>query len=287
MLPKEVLMKASHLIKTDANGDAIVSVEILDDIIRNSQKITSQKNFVPGHPAYAHGYPALQGFIGSARTVTKALINDGKLPSDKYMLLSCQTKSFGKQNTLVNTILQDYRDQDRMLAAQQREENPNSKEAKQPFAEDQLANISSNPDLNNPESHVVEETTKDGGRFQFDKINFEITVYKDDGTTVVFKLAPQGSWRFTVLTWIRNLYNSIAGGFQSIGKSIKGFFSKKKEEDKQPDLKVVNGEVVESTSNTATTVPVETVTDVVDVTPIEDVPPAPETSDEKMSETAK
>ena len=144
-----------------------------------------------------------------------------------------------------------------MEAVRQRQENPNSEEAKQPFTEDQLANISGNPDLNNPESHVVDETTKDGGRFRFDKINYEVTVFKDDGTTLVIKLAPEGSWRFTILKWIKKFVDSIASGLSTIGTAISsgfkkafgGLFGKKEPElppATQPDLKVVNGEVVEA-----------------------------------------
>ena len=256
MQTKQVAIKASKLIKFNNDGTAIVSEKVLDDIIRNAQKITDQKNFVPGNEIYKHGYPALQGFLTSARSVTQTLINDGRMPTDKYFLLSCKTKSFGKQNVLVNTILSDLRDQDRMEAIRQREENPNSTEAKQPFTEEQLANISGNPDLNNPESHVVDETTKDGGRFRFDKINYEITIFKPDGTTTVLKLAPEGSWRFTVLKWIKKFIDAISSGLTTAGSSIKsgfkkvfGFMRKKPEADLPPvetDLAVVNGQIVET-----------------------------------------
>ena len=254
---QEVAIKASKHIKFNDDGTAIISEKALDDTIRNAQKITKQKNFVPGNEIYKHGYPALQGFLASARQMTRQLINDGAMPTDKYLLLSAQTKSFGDQNTLANTILRDLRDQDRMEAVRQRQENPNSEEAKQPFTEDQLANISGNPDLNNPESHVVDETTKDGGRFRFDKINYEVTVFKDDGTTLVIKLAPEGSWRFTILKWIKKFVDSIVSGLSTIGTTISSGFKKafgglfgKKEPTlpptTEPNLKVVNGQVVET-----------------------------------------
>lgn len=255
---QEVAIKASKHIKFNADGTAIINEKALDDTIRNAQKITKQKNFVPGNEIYKHGYPALQGFLASARQMTRQLINDGAMPTDKYLLLSAQTKSFGDQNTLANTILRDLRDQDLMEATRKRQEDPNSAEAKQPFTEDQLANISGNPDLSNPESHVVDETTKDGGRFRFDKINYEITVFKNDGTTVVIKLAPEGSWRFTVLKWIKKFVDSITSGLSTIGTAISSGFKKawggifgKKEEPAlppttEPNLKVVNGQVVET-----------------------------------------
>ena len=253
---QEVAIKASKLIKFDEQGNAIVSEKVLDDVIRNAQKVTTQKNFVPGSEVYSHGYPALQGFLGAARQITQTLINSGEMPIDKYMLLSCKTKSFDKQNVLANTILKDLRDQDQMEAVRKRKEDPESVEAKQPFTEDQLANISSTPDLNNPESHVVDETTKDGGRFRFDKINYEITIFKDDGTTTVLKLAPEGSWRFTVLKWIKKFIDAISSGLTTAGSSIKsgfkkvfGFMRKKPEADLPPvttDLTVVNGQIVET-----------------------------------------
>lgn len=274
MQPKEVTVKASKLIKFDENGQAIISEKVLDDVIRNAQKITSQKNFVPGSEVYSHGYPALQGFLASARQITQKLINDGIMPSDKYMLLSCKTKSFDKQNVLANTILRDLRDQDQMEAARKREENPNSVEAKQPFTEDQLANISSTPDLNNPESHIVDETTKDGGRLRFDKINFEITIFKTDGTTVMIAIAPQGSWRFTILSWIRRMALSVSSGFDSVRTTVtegfKRLFGRKTAEVAPPtptNLKVVNGEIVEATSESTTT----TTLDVTKDTPVADV----------------
>ena len=287
---QEVAIKASKLIKFDEQGNAIVSEKVLDDVIRNAQKVTTQKNFVPGSEVYSHGYPALQGFLGAARQITQTLINSGEMPIDKYMLLSCKTKSFDKQNVLANTILKDLRDQDQMEAVRKRKEDPESVEAKQPFTEDQLANISSTPDLNNPESHVVDETTKDGGRFRFDKINFEITVFKTDGTTVVIALAPQGSWRFTILNWIRKMVNSISSGLTSIRTSITGgfkrLFSRKPVEVAPPeptDLKVVNGEIVEATSETTTTLSVKEETPV-EVVVATDAKPKPVAAEEPPKE---
>lgn len=56
----------------------------------------------------------------------------------------------------------------------QRTEAPESPEAKEPFTEEQKANIMAEPDMANPETHLAEETTKDGSKFRFNKIEYEL-----------------------------------------------------------------------------------------------------------------
>lgn len=255
---KEIAIKASKLIKI-VDGVVYVSEAALDDIIKNAQKITEQKNFVQGSTVYNHGYASLQGFIAAARASTVALIESGEMLQDKYNLLTCKVTVFGKHNKLINRILEDLKEQELLDAQKQREENPNSAEALQPFTEEQLSNIKAEPKVDDPESHVVNETTKDGGRLSFDKINYEILVYKQDGTTVTIRLAPEGTWRRTIINWLEKFCKGVSDVVVGIGKGIaevfstgyskfKGIFSKKEqlpEPPAKPALEVKGEDIVE------------------------------------------
>lgn len=233
------------------NGEILVTVESLDDVIRNSRKITSQKNFVPGNPQYEPGVATLKGFLKVACEITTTLINDNNLDTDKYNLLNCKTKSFGSQNDLCNGLLKEIKEERKVDAEIKKEVNPEDPENNKPFTEDQVANIQANPKLSDPESHEVEETTQDGGRMKFDKVAFTITVYLDNGTAKVIQLAPEGSWRQTVAKWLIIFFDSVAVAVNTVKETFKTGFNrftglfKKKVEEKKPEAKVNdNHEVV-------------------------------------------
>mgnify|MGYP007041527457 FL=1 len=220
-----VIVATKKLIK-GPNGEIMVTVESLDDIIRNAKKITSQKNFVPGNPTYEHGCATLKGFLMSAVQVTTALINDNNMDTDKYNLLSCKTKSFGTKNDLCNQILREIKEELAEDAKINKEVNPADPENAVPFTEEQIANIQANPKLADPESHEVEETTKDGGRMKFDKVNFEIHVYLQDGTVKTIQLAPEGSWRQTIAKWLIAFIDAVSVALTTAKDSIISGFNK-------------------------------------------------------------
>ena len=220
-----VIVATKKLIK-GPNGEIMVTVESLDDIIRNAKKITAQKNFVPGNPIYEHGYATLKGFLMSAVQVTTALINDNNMDTDKYNLLSCKTKSFGTKNDLCNQILREIKEELAEDAKINKEVNPADPENAVPFTEEQIANIQANPKLADPESHEVEETTKDGGRMKFDKVNFEIHVYLQDGTVKTIQLAPEGSWRQTIAKWLVAFIDAVSVALTTAKDSIISGFNK-------------------------------------------------------------
>lgn len=220
-----VIVATKKLIK-GPNGEIMVTVESLDDIIRNAKKITAQKNFVPGNPIYEHGYATLKGFLMSAVQVTTALINDNNMDTDKYNLLSCKTKSFGTKNDLCNQILREIKEELAEDAKINKEVNPADPENAVPFTEEQIANIQANPKLADPESHEVEETTKDGGRMKFDKVNFEIHVYLQDGTVKTIQLAPDGSWRQTIAKWLIAFIDAVSVAVTTVKDSIVSGFNK-------------------------------------------------------------
>lgn len=220
-----VIVATKKLIK-GPNGEIMVTVESLDDIIRNAKKITAQKNFVPGNPIYEHGYATLKGFLMSAVQVTTALINDNNMDTDKYNLLSCKTKSFGTKNDLCNQILREIKEELAEDAKINKEVNPADPENAVPFTEEQIANIQANPKLADPESHEVEETTKDGGRMKFDKVNFEIHVYLQDGTVKTIQLAPEGSWRQTIAKWLIAFIDAVSVALTTAKDSIISGFNK-------------------------------------------------------------
>ena len=220
-----VIVATKKLIK-GPNGEIMVTVESLDDIIRNAKKITAQKNFVPGSPIYEHGYATLKSFLMSAVQVTTALINDNNMDTDKYNLLSCKTKSFGTKNDLCNLILHEIKEELAEDAKINKEVNPADPENAVPFTEEQIANIQANPKLADPESHEVEETTKDGGRMKFDKINFEIHVYLQDGTVKTIQLAPDGSWRQTIAKWLIAFIDAVSVAVTTVKDSIVSGFNK-------------------------------------------------------------
>lgn len=230
---QEVAIKASKLIKFNDKGEAIVSEVILDDVIKNAIKITDQRNFVIGTDVYNHGYPALQGFLTSAREITSSLILSGEMEKDKYSLLSANTNAFKNHKKLVNAILSDLRDQAAMEAEAERKADPESAEAKAPFTDEQRANIMATPDMGKPETHSAEETTKDGSKFRFNKIDYELTVFLENGTTRVFAIAPQGSWRRTIIKWLeafcRGVKSIVVGAKDMVVSGFKrftGFFTK-------------------------------------------------------------
>jgi hypothetical protein len=275
MKPKFMQQKAilvSNLIKFDPKtGLAIISEEVLDDVIRNIKKITEQKNFVPNSPTYNHGVPAVKGMLTSACVFTTQLINSEKDPleTDKYGLLNACTNSFGKHNALINSLLVEIKnsgivDQEvaKTKALQQATEKaieegtivpteapevpPVPESEEQPFTDSQLANIKSNPNPDNPESNIVYETTQDGGRFKFDKENYEITVFLDNGMTRIIELAPEGSWRRTIIKWLEKLVvgavvavvavkDTIASGWNK----FTGLFKKKEKALEEPQNPVV------------------------------------------------
>lgn len=248
-LQREVAIKASKLIKFNDKGEAIVSEAILDDVIKNAVKITAQRNFVVGTEVYNHGYPALQGFLSSARIITSQLILTGEMEKDKYGLLSANTNAFKDHKKLVNSILADLRDQAKMEAEAQRTEAPESPEAKEPFTEEQKANIMAEPDMANPETHLAEETTKDGSKFRFNKIEYELTVFLQDGTTRVFQLAPEGSWRRTIIRWLeafcRGVKSVVVGAKDLVVSGFKrftGFFTKGPHEKELPAKETKKGD---------------------------------------------
>lgn len=208
------------------NGEIFVTEESLDDIIKNAKKITAQKNFVPGSQIYNHGVQALKGFLKAACDVTTALINDGNIDVDKYSLLNCKTKTFGSKNDLCNQILQELKDEREEDAKINREVNPSDPDNAIPFTEEQIANIQSNPKLADPESHEVEETTKDGGRMKFNKVKFEIHVYLKDGTVKTIQLAPDGSWRQTIAKWLIAFIDAVSVAVTTVKDSIVSGFNK-------------------------------------------------------------
>ena len=276
-MQREVAIKASKLIKFNDKGEAIVSEVILDDVIKNAQKITSQRNFVVGTEVYNHSYPALVGFLTSARKITSELILTGEMEKDKYSLLSAKTNAFKDHKKLVNSILADLRDQALMEAEKKREDEPNSAEAKEPFTEEQKANIMAEPDMAEPETHMVEETTKDGSKFRFNKIEYELTVFLENGTTRVFQLAPEGSWRRTIIRWLeafcRGVKNIVVGAKDLVVAGFKrftGFFTKGPHE-KEPAKEVA-----------AKKTELDVVADIA-----ETVEPTPDTEDETVAKEVK
>lgn len=294
-LQREVAIKASKLIKFNDKGEAIVSEVILDDVIKNAVKITAQRNFVVGTEVYNHGYPALQGFLTSARIITSQLILSGEMEKDKYGLLSANTTAFKDHKKLVNSILSDLRDQDKMEAEAQRKNAPESSEAKEPFTEEQKANIMAEPDMANPETHSAEETTKDGSKFRFNKIEYELTIFLQDGNTRVFQLAPEGSWRRTIVRWLeafcRGVKSVVVGAKDLIVSGFKrftGFFTKgphEKEPEKVTPPKKTELDVVEEITDTVTdSEPTPVLKDVKQEVPVVPEPVVDEISDSVATE---
>lgn len=273
------------------NGEILVTVESLDDVIRNSRKITSQKNFVPGNAIYDPGVATLKGFLKVAVDITTTLINDNNLDTDKYNLLSCKTKSFGSHNDLCNELLKEIKEERKVDAEIKKEVNPEDPENNKPFTEEQVANIQANPKLSDPESHEVEETTQDGGRMKFDKVAFTITVYLDNGTAKVIQLAPEGSWRQTVAKWLIIFFDSVAVAVNTVKETFKTGFNrftglfKKKVEEKKPEAKVNdNHEVVpnEDVKPSEEPAPAEQVDTPVETDEVEQLP---ESTTEKSTDT--
>ena len=213
--PTGVALQVTKIFTQHEDGTITVTVESLDDAIRNTQKITDQKNFVPGNAIYNEGVSILKQYLHACCDITHQLIKDGELESDKYNLLSAKTKSFRKQNELVNRLLMELKQERLEAGRKQREENPESEEAQAPFSEEQVSNIISEPDPKDPETHTAEEETKDGGWFRFDKINYTVRVRLMDGTYKDFRMAPEGSWRNTAIKWLQRMWD----GFKKVIKS--------------------------------------------------------------------
>lgn len=213
--PTKIELQVTKLFTQHEDGTITVTVESLDDAVRNTQKITNQKNFVPGNAIYNEGVNILKQYLHACCDITHQLIKDGELESDKYNLLNAKTKSFGKQNKLVNTLLTELKQERLEAARKQREENPESEEAQAPFSEEQVSNIIAEPDPEDPETHTVEEETKDGGWFGFNKINYTVRVRLMNGTYKEFQMIPEGSWRDTAIKWLQRMW----AGFKKIVKS--------------------------------------------------------------------
>lgn len=230
--PTTVALQVTKIFTQHEDGTITVTVESLDDAVRNTQKITDQKNFVPGHAIYNEGVTILREYLRACCEITHQLLKDGEIEKDKYNLLNAKTKSFRKQNELVNNILKELREERLEAGRKQREENPTSEEAEAPFTEEQFSNIIAEPVPEDPDTHIAEEETKDGGWLRFDKINYTVKVRLQDGSFREFSLAPEGSWRNTALKWLERLWKGIKDLFKagsdrvvSVAKETKTAFS--------------------------------------------------------------
>lgn len=198
--------------------------ESLDDIIKNIKEMVFQRDFVEGSKVFINVRPAVKGMLNSACLATTELLNKGSanggIDTDKYNLLTAKTKSFNNKNGVVNKMLAELAEE-RLLAEQTKPQDENA----EPLSDEEKAKLLAEP-TEDVDTHKADITTKDDGRFTFDKKNFKLTLHFNDGTTRELTLAPEGTWRNTALNWICKFFKSIKDGVVKTAKTIGGFFSR-------------------------------------------------------------
>lgn len=249
---KAALLQTTRKYKMNKDQTIAVSIATLDDIIRNARKFVDgqRNNLVPGHALYSGAEATLKGYLQSAVSVTTQLINDNILQEDKYNVLSCKTKSFGTKNSLANELLREIKEELKEDAAMASEATG---EDSAPFNPDQVANIQSEPVKDDADTHIVDETTNDGGRMEFDKVNFQIRVHLLDGNIRIIDLTPDGSWRQTIARWLVMFFDMVAASGRKIKRAfsnglstVTGWFKKKEQPAVQAPAAKTTAEQVEA-----------------------------------------
>lgn len=199
----------------------------LEDVISKIKVQTEKRDFVENSTNYNRiSGPLVKGLLQSACLITIKLIEkgaeNGGIDSDKYNLLTCNTRSFKTKNGLVNKLLKELAEE-RLKAEQEKPIDP-----EKPISDEEAAKLLSKPKPLDENTHKVDITTTDGGTFTFDKVNYKITLHFTDKTMApkVIDLTPKGSWRETALNWLVSAWNYVATKVKGAGTAIGNFFSR-------------------------------------------------------------
>ena len=199
----------------------------LDDMIKSIRLATEKRDFVEGGTNFTRTIrPTVKGILQSACIATIELLQKGKdnggIDTDKYNLLTSNTRSFKTKNGIINKILKE------LAAERLLEEQKKPVEPEKPLSAEEEAKLISEPKPHDENTHSVDVTTTDGGTFTFDKVNYKLTLHFTDKTMApkVIDLTPKGSWRETALNWLVSAYNYVRDKTVSAGKAIGRFFSR-------------------------------------------------------------
>lgn len=201
------------------DGSLYFGVENLDDIVKSFRKFLLQRKF-SNYPNPQNRNYLLEVVVGAAQYtkqivyLTQGLIENKKLESDPYGFLTGTVDSFQRWNKLINTewvptAKKVLAEEEQKL--KQKEAEQSSKDSQQSnqevitSAEDsvlssvEIAAIVAEP--RGKEDVKVEVKTTKHQKWIFDKKEFTLTYQSAQGKRVI-KIAPQGSWRSTILKWI-------------------------------------------------------------------------------------
>ena len=207
------------------NGEVIPAT--LDDIIKQVKKAILDKNYVPGSQVYKANYPVVKAFLQSACLCTVELISrgaeNGGLDSDKYLLLTANTKSFGTKNDHINDILAEIAEE-KEQDAKDKFELDMDEDKDNPITAEQHAKLIAEPTADK-DTHVVDITTKDGGELSVNKQTGEVTVKNEDGTTQTATMSKLETWRKTATAWIKAFCENFKNRLDSTITTISNFLS--------------------------------------------------------------
>lgn len=208
------------------NGEVIEAT--LDDIVKQIKKAILNREYVMGSKTYQTNLPLVKGYLSSAYACTVELIQRGKenggMDEDKYNLLTAKTKSFGTKNEHINDLLTEIIEE-RAQDAKDRHELDMDENPEQPITEEEQAKLLAEPTAD-PDTHVVDVTTKDGGELKFDKNKAEVTITNTDGTTQTVAMSKLETWRKTAMAWISALCKTVKEKATKAVEAVSDFFGK-------------------------------------------------------------
>lgn len=208
------------------NGEVIPAT--LDDIIKQVKKVILDRNYVIGSKTYQTNFPIVKGYLQSACLCTIELIKRGAekggLDEDKYNLLTAKTKSFGTKNDHINGILAELAEE-RAQDAKDKVDLDMDDNPENPITDEEEAKLLAEPTAD-PDTHVVDITTKDGGELKFDKQSGEITIKNEDGTTQTVTMSKLETWRKTAMAWISAFIENLKTKAGKAVEAVSDFLSK-------------------------------------------------------------
>ena len=246
MKPQQQAVKIQTSKVLGPKGEVIPAT--LDDLVKQIKKAILHKEYVVGSKTYNANYPIVRGYLQSACLCTIELLQRGLenngLDTDRYLLLTAATKSFGTKNAHINEILKDLAEE-RAQDTKDKFDLEMDDNPEDPLSDEERAKLLAEP-TGDKDTHEVQITTKDGGDLKINKQEGTVTVKNIDGTEQTANIPKLETWRKTATAWIKAFFEHFKNRVGSTVETITNFLSNlnpfKKPEEGGVFLKIEVGE---------------------------------------------